>query len=177
MTSPPYLLAYVAGNFLAGHFARKLGEIKGIMLAASFLSFIGYVGLTFVGPNREYLILAAYVLVALGLGICMVGTIMLTQNSAPSKDVGAATGALLLLRAVGSMVGGAAAGGALQSSLAIRGGGQALHGEAAALGLDLSVVPNAFFSTTFLALAAVLLLVAVAVYKMPQVMLRGDAAS
>ena len=64
----------------------------------------------------SYLILVLMTAVTgVGLGSCTVGTIMAAQNAAPSGDVGVATGALLLMRAIGSMLGSAIAGAVLDA--------------------------------------------------------------
>ncbi|HTJ99393.1 MAG TPA: MDR family MFS transporter [Bordetella sp.] len=107
----PFLLANVLGNIISSNLARRTGRMRGILSAGFLGGCIGLCLLAFMGPGVPlYLVLAPTLLTGVGLGSCMVGTIMVVQNALDPRDIGAGTGSVLVLRSMGSAFGSALAG-------------------------------------------------------------------
>ncbi|MBP0597255.1 MFS transporter [Herbaspirillum sp. LeCh32-8] len=168
----PFLVANVLGNYATGHLARKMGRMKPVVVTGAILSIAGFLLLSVLAPHLP---LAGTILFSalagVGLGCTMVGTLMAVQNAARQGDIGTATGTLLLLRSVGSMLGGAAVGAYLESQLHLPGssGAMDLHG---AIMPAVSVAPAAF-SVMFLGIAAAMVVALLICLKSPNVMLRS----
>ncbi len=138
----PYLAFNVMGAYASGQFARKLGRGRGILLGGLATGTAGYALLATVGATTpQLLIVAAMAVVGFGIGACMPTSLVVVQNSAERRDVGAATGSLLFLRSMGGAFGTTIAGSLLASrfaaGVAAHGGGRtvdlsALRGQAAA---------------------------------------------
>ncbi len=107
----PFLGASCIGAFAAGQIARRLGRVKGIILAGLAGAVIGF-GLlaTMDGQTSHLMSVFDMLLVGLGLGVCMPTTLVMIQNAAERRDVGSATGAFLFLRSMGGAVGSTVAG-------------------------------------------------------------------
>ncbi|BDB22709.1 MFS transporter [Cupriavidus sp. P-10] len=107
----PFLLATVAGNFIVAWVAPRVGRMRGILTAGYVAGALGLIVLALVTPAVPLaVVLAAMTLAGVGLGITMVATLMSVQNVLERRDTGAGTGALLVLRSLGSALGGALAG-------------------------------------------------------------------
>ncbi|WP_237772488.1 MDR family MFS transporter [Herbaspirillum robiniae] len=168
----PFLVANVAGNFATGHLARKMGRMKPVVVSGTLMSIAGFLLLaTAAGHLPLAATIAFSALAGVGLGCAMVGTLMSVQNAARQGDIGTATGTLLLLRSVGSMLGGAAVGAYLESQLHLPGasGAMDMHG---AVMPAVSVAPAAF-SVMFLGIAAAMLVALLISLKSPNVLLRS----
>lgn len=168
----PFLVANVVGNYATGHLARKMGRMKPVVVAGTLMCIAGFLLL---GTLANHLPLAASIafsaLAGVGLGYTMVGTLMSVQNAALQGDIGTATGTLLLLRSVGSMLGGAAVGAYLESQLHLPGssGAMDLHGSVMP---SVSVAPAAF-SVMFLGIALAMAAALLISLKSPNVLLRS----
>ena len=146
----PYLAFNVLGAYASGQFARRLGRGRGILLGGLVTGTLGYVVLAVVGAGTpQWLIVLAMAIVGFGIGTCMPTSLVVVQNAAERRDVGAATGSLLFLRSMGGAFGTTIAGSLLASrfaaGMAADGGGRtvdfaALRGSGAsghgALALD-----------------------------------------
>jgi len=183
----PFLFSFIFGAYLAGRGARWLGRLKGIVVSGLVTSVIGFLLLVWVGAAAGPVGTALFmVLMGIGLGSCMPSSIVMGQNAADRRDMGAATGALLLLRSMGGAFGSTIAGAVLAVRFAARMASEglgrgiefgALRGRANALaGLDpatLGAVRRALaasFGSAFLAcalLAAVGLAAALALRDLP----------
>jgi EmrB/QacA subfamily drug resistance transporter len=166
----PFLIAHVFGNYMTGHLASWRGRMKPVLTGASAISVLGFFSLTMTVGWTSYPILVLMTAVTdVGLGSCTVGTIMAAQNAAPSSDVGVATGSLLLMRAIGSMLGSAIAGAVLDayagSSAAVQNppGGAPVHDLQGFAGL----VPVSAFAPIFAAGTAMMLTASTLCVGMP----------
>jgi MFS family permease len=116
----PFLLSSVGGNFAVAWLAPRLGRMGGILLAGYLTGATGLAGLAAIAAFAPLVSLPVVVLAmslaGLGLGMTMVGTLMSVQNALERRDTGAGTGALLVLRSLGSALGGALAGTLLASA-------------------------------------------------------------
>lgn len=107
----PFLLATVAGNFIVAWLAPRLGRLRGLLVAGLAAAVVGLAVLAVVPATIPLpVVLLAMVVAGVGLGVAMVGTLMNVQNALERRDMGAGTGALLVLRSLGSAFGGALAG-------------------------------------------------------------------
>nr|WP_306437091.1 MDR family MFS transporter [Bordetella genomosp. 9] len=107
----PFLLSNVLGNIISSNLARRTGRMRGILSAGFMGGAIGLALLAFMGPATPLAaVLAATLLTGVGLGSCMVATIMVVQNALDPRDIGAGTGSVLVLRSMGSAFGSALAG-------------------------------------------------------------------
>lgn len=190
----PFLLSNVLGNVLSSNLARRTGKMRGILTAGFGVGAVGLCLLAFMGPSVPLaLVLAATLLAGLGLGSCMVGTIMVVQNALEPRDIGAGTGSVLVLRSMGSAFGSALAGTLLglgfASSLAAAGVTQQIDLGALRHGSDvLSQLPApvmhllmdgvaSTFRTIFAVGAVVAVLSMLVVRRMPDLELRSGAST
>lgn len=168
----PFLVANVAGNYATGHLARRMGRMKPVVVAGAAMCIAGFLLLAVLAPRLPLAGSIAFsALAGVGLGCTMVGTLMAVQNAARQGDIGAATGTLLLLRSVGSMLGGAAVGAYMESQLHLPGssGAMDLHGGVMP---SVSVAPAAF-SAMFGGIAVAMAVALLISLKSPDVMLRS----
>ena len=102
----PFLASNVVGAYVSGQLARRFGRAKPIVLGGLAMAIAGFALLALLGahsgPGRS---LAAMLVVGFGIGIVMPASLVMVQNAAERRDVGAATGTLLFLRAMGAALG------------------------------------------------------------------------
>jgi len=187
----PFLLATVAGNFIVGWLAPRVGRMQGILTGGYVAAVLGLAVLALITPAVPLaLVLLAMAVAGTGLGMTMVGTLMSVQNALERRDTGAGTGALLVLRSLGSALGGALAGTLLtlqfHHALAAAGVTQALdlgalrHGSEALAQLSpavqqvLAAGVESGFRLIFAVGAAAVLLALLVVRRMPNLELRGS---
>ena len=183
----PLLVVSTFGAFLGGHFARRFGRVKKIMLTGLSIATCGFLLLAMVNSLTPIgVVLAEIGVIGLGIGVCMPNSAVIVQNACEQRDIGAATGALLLLRSLGSAVGGTLVGAVLAVGFSARLAGTALAGKvdlgsvhgagAVAIAPDLvGVVQNALaggFHAAFYVCAAVTALAACITAVMRDVPLR-----
>jgi cyanate permease len=107
----PFMLANAAGNVAGSRYARRFGTLRGEMRVASFLCFVGLISLAVLPLDAPvWTIVVAMVVTGPGIGGCFIGSMMGGQNALRAKDIGAGTGALLVLRSVGGASGSTLAG-------------------------------------------------------------------
>jgi EmrB/QacA subfamily drug resistance transporter len=107
----PFLLSTVAGNFVVAWLAPRLGRMREILTGGYAAAAVGLIALAAVSATTPTaLVLLAMTIAGVGLGMSMVGTLISVQNALERRDMGAGTGALLVLRSLGSALGGALAG-------------------------------------------------------------------
>jgi EmrB/QacA subfamily drug resistance transporter len=102
----PFLATSTIGAYNAGQLARRFGKVKGIMAGGLLVSALGFAILTVAGATTPtWVVLVAMAIAGAGLGTCGPTAMVLVQNAAERRDVGAATGVLLLLRSMGGAFG------------------------------------------------------------------------
>ncbi|MBW4022410.1 MAG: MFS transporter [Proteobacteria bacterium] len=107
----PFLVSSTIGAYSAGSLARRFGRAKFIILSGLTAASTGFLLLMTTGAASSALtIMAESVVLGTGLGLCMPTSIVVVQNSVERRDIGAATGALLLLRSMGGAFGSTIAG-------------------------------------------------------------------
>ncbi len=107
----PFLAATTVGAFIGGQMAKKTGKTKNIMVVSLFGAAAAF-GITACLPLGFGVVGFAGVagLYGLGIGAVMPCSIVTVQSQAAQRDIGAATGILLLLRALGGAFGATMAG-------------------------------------------------------------------
>jgi EmrB/QacA subfamily drug resistance transporter len=115
----PFLGSNVVGAFASGQLARKLGKAKLILLAGLAMSVAGLLLLSTLGDHTSHLLaVGEMLLVGIGIGVVMPASLVVAQNAAERRDVGAATGTLLFLRSMGAAFGSTLVGAVLASRFA-----------------------------------------------------------
>lgn len=126
----PLLVVSTMGAFIGGQLARRLGRVKRIMMTGLSLSSIGFLILATADRTTPTgLILAEIAMIGLGIGVCMPNSAVVVQNACERRDIGAATGAMLLLRSLGSAVGSTLVGAVLSIGFAFQLAGTPLAGK------------------------------------------------
>jgi MFS family permease len=102
----PFLGFNVVGAFASGQLARRLGRAKIILVAGLAATTIGFLLMATIGAASSRWLIALYmVVIGIGIGLCMPASLVVVQNAAERRDVGAATGGLLFLRSMGGAFG------------------------------------------------------------------------
>jgi len=102
----PFLAFNVIGAFTSGQLARRLGKAKAIVVSGLAGATVGFVLLALMGPDSSlWISLLGMAIVGVGIGVCMPSSLVIVQNAAERRDVGAATGALLFIRSMGGALG------------------------------------------------------------------------
>jgi EmrB/QacA subfamily drug resistance transporter len=121
----PYLAFNVIGAYSAGQVARRIGRGRSILLAGLAGGMGGFVLLSLLHERSPYmLVVLGMAVVGIGIGACMPTSLVIVQNAAERRDVGAATGSLLFLRSLGGAFGSALSGSLLASRVAAVSGGK-----------------------------------------------------
>jgi len=107
----PFLFTSTVGAFGAGQITRRTGRTRSLMAAGVGLAAIGFLILA-AAPGQGGLIYPVLVSAVFGLGIgsVMPTSLVAAQSQSGRADMGASTGALLLLRAMGGAFGATLAG-------------------------------------------------------------------
>ena len=127
----PFLALNVCGAFASGQVARYLGRAKIVLVGGLLMTLVGFAVLTRLEADSSAVfsgLLMAFV--GFGIGACMPTTLMIVQNAADRRDVGAATAGLLFIRSMGGAFGITLAGailvGRFSTAMTGQGGGAAL---------------------------------------------------
>lgn len=113
----PFLLAFVVMSYAGGHISRWLGRTRPTIIAALAMCLVGLVLLAGMGAGTPLWLCIIYmVLLGGGIGLVQPNITVAIQNAAARADVGAATGCMLLFRAIGGACGATLAGTILLSS-------------------------------------------------------------
>jgi MFS family permease len=117
LLTTPFMLAFVVWSYAGGQISRWLGRTKAIMLAALAVCLAGLLLLASMGPHTPLGLCILYmVLLGSGIGLVQPNLTVTIQNAAARRDVGIATGCMLLFRAIGGAFGAALAASALRAS-------------------------------------------------------------
>ncbi|MCB8881178.1 MFS transporter [Acidisoma cellulosilytica] len=107
----PFLVFSTVGAYLAGLLARRLGKSKIILLGGLGSAILGFLLLTLnTVETSAVVIMVESVILGTGIGMCMPTSIVVVQNAVEQRDIGTATGSLLLLRSIGGAFGSTVAG-------------------------------------------------------------------
>ena len=121
----PYLLTFVALSFSGGRLSRRLGRTRAIMSAAFACCTAGLLLLATVTADTSPALTILYsLLIGAGIGLVQPNITVTIQNACERRDVGVATGAMLLSRSIGGSFGAALAGALVAQGMA--GGAAAL---------------------------------------------------
>lgn len=102
----PFLGLNVCGAFASGQIARYLGRARNVVIGGLVMTLVGFLILTRLQSDSSHLFTGMVMaFVGFGLGACMPTTLMIVQNAADRRDVGAATAGLLFIRSMGGAFG------------------------------------------------------------------------
>ena len=114
----PFMLASAAGNVVGSRWGRHFGTMRGGLRIAAFIGCAGLALLAALPLNAPlWAVIIAMILAGHGIGVCLIGSITSAQNALTAQDIGAGTGALLVLRSVGGASGSTLAGAIIGSGL------------------------------------------------------------
>jgi EmrB/QacA subfamily drug resistance transporter len=107
----PFMLASAAGNVVGSRWGRRFGTMRGGLRVAASLACAGLAFMAILPLTAPmWAIVIAMILAGHGIGICLIGSITSAQNALSARNIGAGTGALLVLRSVGGASGSTLAG-------------------------------------------------------------------
>ncbi len=134
----PLLLAFVVMSYLGGQISRWLGRTRPTMLAALAACLLGLLLLASMGPRTPLPLCELYmVLLGGGIGLVQPNITVAIQNAVERRDLGTATSAMLLFRALGGAFGATLAVAALHAGGFAAGFGSCAVATAAAIGVAL----------------------------------------
>jgi EmrB/QacA subfamily drug resistance transporter len=106
LLATPFLLAFVVFSYTSGQLARRLGRTKGLLVLALVCCVAGFLVLSRAGINTPGLwLLVGMIVLGAGVGLVQPCVTVTIQNAAEMRDVGIATGCMLLLRTMGGTFG------------------------------------------------------------------------
>jgi EmrB/QacA subfamily drug resistance transporter len=104
---------------VSGRVITRTGRYKAFPIAGTAVAALGLALLGTVGPATPLpLVLTALLLIGLGIGMVMQVMVLVAQNGAEHRDLGAATSAVTFLRQIGATTGVAVIGGLITSRFA-----------------------------------------------------------
>jgi EmrB/QacA subfamily drug resistance transporter len=131
----PLMLAMVVTSAGSGHVITRTGRYRWALLSGPVVMAAGFVLLAALDTQSGRLhATIAMALVGLGLGLLLQNLVLVIQNAAPSRHMGAATSTAQLSRALGNTIGVSVMGAILAAGLPSGGGLGALTGGGAAGG-------------------------------------------
>ena len=102
----PFLGVSCIGAYVAGQWARRLGRTKAVLLVGLSIAVAGFLLLALLQPDTaDWLAVVATLPLGAGIGMTLPSSLVIVQNAAERRDVGVATGSLLLLRSMGGAFG------------------------------------------------------------------------
>jgi len=166
----PYMLAGAIGSIFGSRYSRLHGTMRGEMRVGTSLGIVGLVILAILpldAPNWQ--LIAAMSVAGAGAGASNIGTMLLAQSSLSLRDIGAGTGALIVLRAVGGATGSSLAGAIIAAGVHVsRAGGDPA-------GVPDALSQHSYFATAYLVAAALAAVNFIITLLMPDTKLRGTA--
>jgi EmrB/QacA subfamily drug resistance transporter len=110
----PFLFTTTLGAFAAGQITRRTGRTQRLMAAGLGLASVTFLPMAVIPMSgAPALPVAISALFGVGIGMIMPSSLVTAQSQAPHAQVGAATGTLLLARAMGGAFGATVAGAVL----------------------------------------------------------------
>jgi EmrB/QacA subfamily drug resistance transporter len=114
----PFMFASAIGSVVGSKWGRHFGAFRAGQRAAAVLCLSGSLLLALMPANSaEWVVIVGIFVTGLGVGGSMVASLTSAQNALGGRDIGAGTGALLVMRAVGGASGSTLAGALLASSM------------------------------------------------------------
>ncbi len=102
----PMMIGIMGGSVLSGQLTSKTGRYKIFPVIGTGLLAVTFFMLLFVSVDTSYLVLDTYFLmIGLGLGLCMQTMLIAVQNTVPAKDMGVATSSATFFRQLGGTLG------------------------------------------------------------------------
>nr|WP_307798349.1 MDR family MFS transporter [Actinoplanes flavus] len=102
----PMMIASMVTSLAGGQLISKTGRYRALPIAGTVLMAAGLALFATMGTDTSKTATALYMVVlGLGMGCLMQTTMLIAQNSAPLRDIGAATGAATFLRNMGGSLG------------------------------------------------------------------------
>lgn len=115
----PFLLTFVVLSFYGGQLSRRLGRTRAIMAAANAACAVGLLLLATMDAATPLWLCTLFALpVGAGIGLVQPNITVTIQNACERRDVGVATGCMLLLRSIGGAFGAAMAGAIVAAGMA-----------------------------------------------------------
>ena len=115
----PMLVAMIVTSIVGGQVISRTGRYKVILLGGLAVMGAGYYMLsTFTVSTTNQQVIAAMILLGLGLGACMQTYVLVVQNSVSRQDMAVATSATQLSRSIGAAIGLAILGTVLSQGIA-----------------------------------------------------------
>ncbi|MEV7339233.1 MDR family MFS transporter [Streptomyces sp. NPDC093544] len=107
----PLMLGMLAAQLITGRLADRGGPDRAIAITGGAVTVTGALLLLLLDTDTPVFAASALTLVlGIGVGILMQSTLLTTMNTAPPRDMGAATGTVTLVRTIGGSLGVAALG-------------------------------------------------------------------
>jgi EmrB/QacA subfamily drug resistance transporter len=114
LLTTPMLMSFVVMSYVGAKISRALGKTRATMMVAQALCIAGLGLLATIGSGTSVVWCDIYsVLLGSGIGLVQPNITVAIQNAAERRDVGIATGCMLLFRAIGGAVGATLAGAVL----------------------------------------------------------------
>jgi EmrB/QacA subfamily drug resistance transporter len=102
----PLMFGMLVVMLATGQITTKTGRYREFPIIGSFVLVVGMLILLMLGLDTSTFVASALTLVVgLGMGFIMQNTMLITQNSAELRDMGAASGSVTLFRSVGGSLG------------------------------------------------------------------------
>ncbi|WSM02534.1 MFS transporter [Streptomyces sp. NBC_01718] len=102
----PMMIAAMVLSLGGGVLTSRTGRYRALPIAGSVLMAVGLGLFATMGPDTSRTLTSLYmVILGAGMGCLMQTTMLIAQNSAPLRDLGAATGATTFLRNMGGSLG------------------------------------------------------------------------
>ncbi len=102
----PLMFGMLVVMLATGQITSKTGRYREFPIIGSALMAVGMLLLLLLGVNTATVVASALTAVlGIGMGFVMQNTLLITQNSAPLRDMGAASGSVTLFRTVGGSLG------------------------------------------------------------------------
>jgi MFS family permease len=110
LLTTPFLLSFVVLSYVGGRISRAMGRTKPAMILALSCCAAGLLGLASLRADTALWVPElAMVVLGAGIGLVQPNITVAIQNAAARRDVGIATGCMLLFRAIGGAFGAAIA--------------------------------------------------------------------
>jgi EmrB/QacA subfamily drug resistance transporter len=102
----PLMFGMLVVMLSTGQITTKTGRYREFPIIGGFVLTVGMIALLMLGLHTSTFMASALTLiVGLGMGFIMQNTMLITQNSAEPRDMGAASGSVTLFRSVGGSLG------------------------------------------------------------------------